>query len=117
MYPVSYHSFGLNGKEIRVNHDALNSPNMPDYKVVCVSASPKETGDETSIIINLAGEPSQLRHIAQRILELVPEEIELSQPTADDEAARDFELLQEARKNTPEVNMEQPELEGKSNAA
>jgi len=110
MYPVSYHSLGLDGKKIQVESDPLNdNPNIPNHKGVCISASPSKPGDQTSIIINLAGEPSQLRHIAQRMLELVPEEIELSQPTADDEAARDFELLQRARVNAPEANMEMPE--------
>lgn len=97
MYPVSYHSLGLDGKKIQVESDPLNdNPNIPNHKGVCISASPSKPGDQTSIIINLAGEPSQLRHIAQRMLELVPEEIELSQPTADDEAARDLPELKTA---------------------
>ncbi len=36
-------------------------------------------------------------------------EPKLNQPTADDEAAQDFQRLQQARTNTPEANMEQPE--------
>lgn len=104
MCPVSYHSFGLNGKEIRVNHDVLNNnPNTPNYKGVCISASPKDLGDKTSIIINLAGEPSQLRYVAQRILELVSEEINLPQPSADDEAFEEKVRLYEAGQSVPEV--------------
>lgn len=100
MYPVSYHSFGLYGKEIKVDFDALNNPDIPNFKGVCVSAIPKE-GDKTSLIINLAGESSQLRHIAKRILELVPEEINLPQLSADDEAFEDKVKLYEASQNIP----------------
>ncbi len=58
------------------------------------------------------GTPEQLRMLADEIYRAFPklETILPDQPTADDEAARDFELLQESRKNTPEA-MEQLEVE------
>jgi hypothetical protein len=64
------------------------------------------------------GTPEQLKAlIADEIYRACKKEDELPQSTADDEAAKDFERLQQARANTPEANMELSELEEKINAA
>lgn len=91
MYPSSYHSINVFSKELRVS--------LFDDKTVTIAANPS-IGDNTTMIINIGGEQSQLRYIAKRILELIPEELTV-QSTADDEAAKTMEQLQVARENEP----------------
>lgn len=108
----------------------LKSPNVqfltckhPGIEGVEIRAAAFETignQKERTLVdsLQIHGKPEQLISLADVIYKAFgKKEVDLPQPTADDEAARDFELLQEARKNTPEANMELPELEGKTNAA
>lgn len=60
------------------------------------------------------GTPEQLLALADEIYREFEESklqkyLPQPQPSADDEAAEDFERLQQARANTPEANMELPE--------
>lgn len=71
-----------------------------------------ELGNRTLVdSLQIKGKPEQLLSLADAIYEAFgKKEVELPpQPTADDEAANDFERLQQARANTPEANMELPE--------
>lgn len=93
MYPTSYHSFGIFGKELNVS--------LLDGNTITIAAHPAQAEDKTSIMINLAGDRSQLRCAAKRILELVPEEIDLPQPDPDDIALDEVALNIENHKIKP----------------
>lgn len=102
---------------------SLRSPNLqfltckhPGIEGVEIRAAAFETiGNQTDRTLvdslQIQGKPEQLLSLADTIYEAFGKKgAELPpQPTADDEAAEDFERLQQARANTPEANMELPE--------